>query len=173
MVVATRSDDMLQYAAEHKLGLAVSFVPVDQMAKVVEKYYAWCAEAGWQPTPDQIVYRGSIYLAETDKQAEAWLEGVKRAGPVPGGIAMRPTVSKAIQAARAGEECDLRNILAGSVQGDVAGAARGLNFMGGPGTGPKQIKAFPDQCGVGVGDLFFQKPRVSPKEDMQGGDLLG
>ena len=38
MVVATRSDDMLQYAAEHKLGLAVSFVPVDQMARVTEKY---------------------------------------------------------------------------------------------------------------------------------------
>ena len=73
MVVATRSDDMLQYAAEHRLGLAVSFVPVDQMARVAEKYCAWCAEAGWQPTPDQIVYRGSIYLAETDKQAEAWL----------------------------------------------------------------------------------------------------
>ena len=50
---------MLQYAAEHKLGLAVSFVPVDQMAKVAAKYYAWCDEAGWQPTPDQIVYRGS------------------------------------------------------------------------------------------------------------------
>jgi len=103
MLVATRSDDMLHYAAEHKLGLAVSFVPVDQMARVAEKYYAWCDEAGWQPTPDQIVYRGSIYLAETDKQAEAWLEGVKRAGPVPGGIAMQPAVSRAIQAARAGE----------------------------------------------------------------------
>ena len=51
---------MLQYVAAHKLGLAVSFVPVDQMATVTEKYYAWCAEAGWQPTPDQIVYRGSI-----------------------------------------------------------------------------------------------------------------
>ena len=37
MVVATRSDDMLQYAAEHRLGLAVSFVPVDQMARVAEE----------------------------------------------------------------------------------------------------------------------------------------
>jgi alkanesulfonate monooxygenase SsuD/methylene tetrahydromethanopterin reductase-like flavin-dependent oxidoreductase (luciferase family) len=173
MVVATRSDDMLQYAAEHKLGLAVSFVPVDQMAKVAEKYYAWCDEAGWQPTPDQIVYRGSIYLAETDKQAEAWLEGVKRAGPVPGGIAMRPAVSRAIQAARAGEAFDLRNLLAGGVQGDVAGAARGLSFMGGPDTVVKQLKAFHDRCGVGVVDLFFQQPSVSHKEVMQEIELFG
>jgi alkanesulfonate monooxygenase SsuD/methylene tetrahydromethanopterin reductase-like flavin-dependent oxidoreductase (luciferase family) len=173
MVVATRSDDMLQYAAAHKLGLAVSFVPVDQMARVAAKYYAWCAEAGWQPTPDQIVYRGSIYLAETDKQAEAWLEGVKQAGPVPGGIAMRPAVSRAIQAARAGEAFDLRNILAGGVQGDVAGTARGLNFMGGPDTVVKQIKAFHDQCGVGVVDLFFQQPSVGHKEVMQEIKLFG
>jgi alkanesulfonate monooxygenase SsuD/methylene tetrahydromethanopterin reductase-like flavin-dependent oxidoreductase (luciferase family) len=173
MVVATRSDDMLQYAAAHKLGLAVSFVPVDQMAKVAEKYYAWCDEAGWQPTPDQIVYRGSIYLAQTDQQAEAWYEGVTRAGPVPGGIAMRPAVSRAIQAARAGEAFDLRNTLAGGVQGDVAGAARGLSFMGGPDTVVKQLKAFHDQCGVGVVDLFFQQPSVSHREVMEEIELFG
>src|SRR5438067_1593755 len=141
--------------------------------KIAEKYYHWCQEAGWRPTPEQIVYRGSIYLAETDKQAAAWLEGVKRAGPAPGGIAMRPSVSRAIQAARAGEEFDLRHILAGSVQGDVAGTARGLNFMGGPDTVAKQIKAFHDQCGVGVVDLFFQQPRVSHKEVMQEIELFG
>jgi alkanesulfonate monooxygenase SsuD/methylene tetrahydromethanopterin reductase-like flavin-dependent oxidoreductase (luciferase family) len=151
----------------------VSFVPVDQIAKIAEKYYAWCNEAGWQPTPDQIVYRGSIYLAETDKQAEEWLEGIKGAGPVPGGIAMQPSVSRAIQAARAGEAFDLRNILAGSVQGDVTGAARGLSFMGGPDTVVKQIKAFHDQCGVGVVDLFFQQPSVGHKEVMQEIELFG
>jgi alkanesulfonate monooxygenase SsuD/methylene tetrahydromethanopterin reductase-like flavin-dependent oxidoreductase (luciferase family) len=143
------------------------------MAQVAEKYYGWCNEAGWQPTPDQIVYRGNIYLAETDKQAEAWLEGVKRAGPVPGGIAMRPSVSKAIQAARAGEAFDLRHILAGSAQGDVAGAARALNFIGGPDTVVQQIKTFRDQCGVGVVDLFFQQPSVSHKEVMQEIELFG
>jgi alkanesulfonate monooxygenase SsuD/methylene tetrahydromethanopterin reductase-like flavin-dependent oxidoreductase (luciferase family) len=173
MVVATRSDDMLQYAAKHRLGLAVSFVPVDQMATVTDKYAQWCQEAGWQPTPDQIVYRGNIYLAETDKQAEKWLENVKRAGPVPGGIAMWPSVTKAIQAARSGEAFDLRNVLAGGVQGDVAGAARSLNFMGGPDTVVKQLKAFHDQCGVGVVDLFFQQPSVSHKEVMQEIALFG
>jgi alkanesulfonate monooxygenase SsuD/methylene tetrahydromethanopterin reductase-like flavin-dependent oxidoreductase (luciferase family) len=173
MVVATRSDDMLHYAAEHKLGLAVSFVPVDQMARVTAKYGAWCNEAGWQPTPDQIVYRGNIYLAETDKQAEAWFEGIKHAGPVPGGIALRPAVSRAIQAARAGEEFDLRHSLAGSVQGDVVGVARGLNFIGGPDTVVKQMKAFHDQCGAGVVDLFFQQPSVGHREVMQEIKLFG
>ena len=173
MVVATRSDDMLQYAAKHRLGLAVSFVPLDQMAAVAEKYYGWCNEAGWQPTPDQVVYRGNIYLAETDKQAEAWFEGIKRGGPAPGGIAMRPVVSQAIQAARSGEAFDLRSALAGSPQGDVVGVARGLNFMGGPDTVAKQIKAFHQQCGVGVVDLFFQQPSVGHEEVMREIELFG
>jgi alkanesulfonate monooxygenase SsuD/methylene tetrahydromethanopterin reductase-like flavin-dependent oxidoreductase (luciferase family) len=151
----------------------VSFVPVEQMARIAEKYCAWCDEAGWQPTPDQIIYRGNIYLAETDQQAAAWLEGVKRTGPVPGGIALQPAVSRAVQAARAGEAFDLRHILAGNVQGDVAGAARGLNFMGGPDTVAKQLKAFRDQCGVGVVDLFFQQPSVGHKEVMQEIELFG
>ena len=86
---------------------------------------------------------------------------------------MRPAVSRAIQAARAGEAFDLRNVLAGGVQGDVAGAARGLNFMGGPDTVAKQLKAFHDQCGVGVVDLFFQQPSVSHKEVMQEIELFG
>jgi alkanesulfonate monooxygenase SsuD/methylene tetrahydromethanopterin reductase-like flavin-dependent oxidoreductase (luciferase family) len=82
-------------------------------------------------------------------------------------------VSKAIQVARAGEPFDLRNILAGSAQGDVTGAARALNFFGGPDTVVKQLKAYHDQCGVGVVDLFFQQPRVSHKEVMQEIELFG
>jgi len=50
------------------------------MAKVTDTYYQWCQEAGWQPTPDQIVYRASILLAETDRQAEHRLEDLKASG---------------------------------------------------------------------------------------------
>jgi alkanesulfonate monooxygenase SsuD/methylene tetrahydromethanopterin reductase-like flavin-dependent oxidoreductase (luciferase family) len=172
VIVATRSDDTIQYAAEHRLGLGVSFIPVDQMARITEKYYQWCEQAGWQPKPDQIVYRGSIYLAETDRQAEAWFEEVKRAGLKPA-IPLRPVVAQAIQAARSGEEFDLRNVLAGSAQGDVAGIARGLNFIGGPDTIVKQLKAFHDQCGVGVVDLFFQQPTLDHREVMKEIELFG
>jgi alkanesulfonate monooxygenase SsuD/methylene tetrahydromethanopterin reductase-like flavin-dependent oxidoreductase (luciferase family) len=120
-IMATRSDDTIQYAAEHKLGLGVSFVPVNQIARITEKYYKRCEEAGWQPKPDQIVYRGSIYLAETDQQAEERFEGLRRAGP-QWGMALSPNVVRAVQAARAGEDFHLYNALAASVQGDVAGA---------------------------------------------------
>jgi len=172
VIVATRSEDTIQYAAQHRLGLGVSFIPVAQMAEITEKYRGWCEEAGWQPKPDQVVYRGSIYLAETDRQAEEWFGEVQRAGLKPA-IPLRPAVAQAIQAARAGEEFDLRNVLAGSAQGDVGGLARGLSFMGGPDTIVKQLKAFHDQCGAGVVDLFFQQPTLEHREVMKEIELFG
>ena len=70
VIVATRSDDAVSYAAANRLGLGVSYAGVDDMAGVTAKYNRWCQEAGWQPTPDQIVYRGGICLGETDRHAE-------------------------------------------------------------------------------------------------------
>ena len=172
VIVATRSEDTIQYAAQHHLGLGVSFIPVAQMAQITEKYRGWCEESGWQPRSDQVVYRGSIYLAETDRQAEEWFGNVQRAGLKPA-IPLRPVVAQAIQAARAGEEFDLRNVLAGSAQGDVGGLARGLSFMGGPDTIVKQLKAFHDQCGAGVVDLFFQQPALEHRDVMKEIELFG
>ena len=172
VIVATRNDETVQYAAEHRLGLGVSFLPVEQMAKITEKYRNWCAESGRHPEPGQVLYRGSIYLAETDKQAEDWFTNVKRTGPTPA-IPLRSTVAQAIQAARSGEEFDLRNVIAGSAQGDVAGAATELSFIGGPDTVVDQIKAFHDQCGAGVVDLFFQQPSVDHGSVMKEIELFG
>jgi alkanesulfonate monooxygenase SsuD/methylene tetrahydromethanopterin reductase-like flavin-dependent oxidoreductase (luciferase family) len=172
VIVATRSDDTIRYAAEHGLGLGVSFLPVEQTVQITEKYRSYCEAAGWQPDPDQIVYRGSIYLAETDQRAEDWFEDVKRAGLKPA-IPLRPAMARAIQSARAGEEFDLRNVIAGSAQGDVAGVARGLNFIGGPDTIVRQIQEFHHRCGVGVVDLFFQQPSLEHREVMKELELFG
>ncbi|MDA0263240.1 MAG: LLM class flavin-dependent oxidoreductase [Chloroflexi bacterium] len=172
VVVATRSDDTIRYAAENRLALGVSFLPVDQMAELTDKYRNWCEEAGWSPGPDHIVYRGSIHVAETDKQADDWFESLKRSKPGPT-IPLRRTVAEAIQSARTGGEFDLRNLVAGSPEGDVVGNAPRLNFVGGPDTVVKQMKEFHDRCGVGVVDLLFQQPGVNHRGVMQEIELFG
>ena len=172
VIVATRSDDTVHYAAEHRLGLGVSFLPGEQMAKITNKYREWCEAAGWQPEPEQILYRGSIYLAETDKEAEEWFENLNRSKPAPA-IAMRATVAGAIEAARTGGQFDLRNAVAGSAQGDIVGLSPNLSFVGGPDTVVKQIKAFHDNCGAGVVDLFFQQPSVDHRDVMKEIELFG
>ena len=178
VIVATRSDDAVQYAAAHRLGLAVSYDPVDQMAKVAAKYSAWCAEAGWQPTPGQIVYRASILLAETDRQAAHRLEVLKASGLGERGMDLRSSVTRAVFAARDGKQFDPRHhsIAADGAQGARQAVQSGrslLTLVGGPDTIVKQLKAFHDQCGVGVVDLGFQQTGTDHREVMQEIELFG
>jgi alkanesulfonate monooxygenase SsuD/methylene tetrahydromethanopterin reductase-like flavin-dependent oxidoreductase (luciferase family) len=178
VIVATRSDDAVQYAASQRLGLAVSYDPVDQMARVTDKYYRWCQEAGWQPTPDQVVYRASILLAETDRQAEHRLEALKASGLGERGMDLRSSVTWAVFAARDGKAFDPRDhsVATGGVQGarQAAQSGRGLlTLVGGPDTIVRQLKAFHDQCGVGVVDLGFQQTGTNHREVMQEIELFG
>lgn len=173
VIVATRSDDSAKYAARNKLGLGVSFVPPEMMGELTNKYFSWCEDAGWTPTPDEVVFRGNIYLGETDKQAEEWMERARSAVAARAAAAPTLNIAKAAQAARSGEQFDLRNVIAGGPSGDVAGVASRMNFFGGPDTVVRQIKEYRDQCGVGVVDLFFQQPSVTHKEVMQEIDLFG
>jgi alkanesulfonate monooxygenase SsuD/methylene tetrahydromethanopterin reductase-like flavin-dependent oxidoreductase (luciferase family) len=178
MVVATRSDDAVRYAPFHHLGLAVPYVPVDQMAQVTDKYYQWRQEAGWQPTPDQIVYRASILVAETDRQAEQRLEALKASGLGERGMDPRSSVTRAVFAARDGMEFDPRHRdgAAGDTQRarQAVQSRRGLlTFVGGPDTIVKQLKAFHDRCGVGVVDLGFEQTGTDHREVMQEIALFG
>ena len=172
VIVGTRSDDTIRYAAENRLGLGVSFLPVDEVAVITNKYRHWCEEAGWTPEPDDIVYRGSIYVAETDELASKWFERLMRSKPGPN-IPMRRTVAEAIQSARTGGPFDLRGLVAGSPEGDVVGNALGINFLGGPDTVVKQMKEFHDRCGVGVIDMPFQQNNVDHKAVLEELALFG
>ena len=171
-LVATRSDDAVRYAADHGLGLGVSFVPSEQVAYITEKYLRWCDDAGWQPEPDQLVFRGSIYLAETDRKAQDWFNAQTDEGRAPG-MALRSSVSQVIQASRAGQDVNYRNVFAGSASGDIVGGAPNLTFVGGPDSVFEQIKAYHDQCGTGVIDLFFQQPSLTHRDVMAEIDLFG
>ena len=62
----------MQYAASHRLGLAVSYDPVDQMARVTEKYYAWVrGRLATHARPDRLPRQ---YLARRDgpRQKIGW-----------------------------------------------------------------------------------------------------
>lgn len=171
-LVATRSDDAVHYAATHRLGLGTSFLPVEDVARINGKYFQWCREAGWQPAPEQVVFRGSIYLGETERQAQDWFQRQRNGGRAPG-MGLPATVAQVIQSARTGEAVDYRNVFAGSAAGDVVGGAPGLTFVGGPDSIVRQIQAYHDICGVGVIDLFFQQPSLTHQEIMQEIRLFG
>ncbi|GIS93136.1 MAG: hypothetical protein CM1200mP22_03730 [Dehalococcoidia bacterium] len=62
VIVGTRSDDTIRYAAENRLGLGVSFLPVDEVAVITNKYRHWCEEAGWTPKDQMTLYIGAAFM---------------------------------------------------------------------------------------------------------------
>ena len=135
------------FAARNHVGLGVSFAPYDVMAKATHYYMKRCEDYGWQPTPDQIVYRANMLLAETDEKAEAEMR--RRDGQTP--VPVRESLKAALL------DADKRNI-AGEAKPANVGGVLPTTFIGGPDTIVKQIKQCKQVMGAGVLDLLLQPP---------------
>ena len=173
VIVATRSEDALKYAANNRLGLGVSYDSVEDTAKVAAKFTRLCHEAGWEPGPDQIVYRGGICLGETDKEAESFMDDLDSRG-VQRGVAVGPTLTRAVQSARSGEAFDGSRVFSGGAGATAGRSLRGMvGFVGSPDTVVEKLKAFHDEAGVGVVDLAFQQPGIGHDYVMKEIGLFG
>jgi len=60
------SPDSVLFAAQRRLGLAISFAPVQQVARAVAAYRAEAEKAGWSPTSDHVLYRAVAQVSESD-----------------------------------------------------------------------------------------------------------
>jgi alkanesulfonate monooxygenase SsuD/methylene tetrahydromethanopterin reductase-like flavin-dependent oxidoreductase (luciferase family) len=171
--VLTRSSESAEFAASHRLGLGVSFAPVQTTAEVMSHYRTMCAEHGWEPTADDLLFRATIMVAETDEEAQ---EGVQRYWSARG-LANSTPAAKAVT----GLAGKLRGSSMASVQNqNTAGSASGpaglgvqMNFVGSPDTVFRQIKEYHDECGVGIVDLFFQGPTMEHKVVIKSLELFG
>lgn len=173
VIVATRSNDAVRYAAERRLSIGVSYDSVEDTARVTDKYVELCRQAGWEPSSEQIVYRGGICLGETDEEAQALLESLEARG-VQRGLAVGANLTRAVLAARAGEAFDSGRVFGGDPNVRGGRGLRGMvGFVGGPETVAKQLKAFHDRCGVGVVDLGFQQPGIPHDRVMKEIELFG
>jgi alkanesulfonate monooxygenase SsuD/methylene tetrahydromethanopterin reductase-like flavin-dependent oxidoreductase (luciferase family) len=72
------SEESVVFAAQRRLGLAISFAPVQQVARAVALYRAEAEKAGWSPGPDQVLYRTVAQVGETDAGSPAGGEGLLR-----------------------------------------------------------------------------------------------
>jgi alkanesulfonate monooxygenase SsuD/methylene tetrahydromethanopterin reductase-like flavin-dependent oxidoreductase (luciferase family) len=140
------SAESCAFAARHRIGLGVSFAPFPVVAKSTRLYRETCAEYGWQPTPQQMLYRANILLTETDEEAE---ELLKRPPQPP--FPVRAGVREALL------EADKRNV-AGEARPANVGGTLPTSFYGSPDTIVRQIERCRTEVGVGVLDLMFQNP---------------
>ena len=135
------------FAARNKIGLGVSYGPFDVMGKATGYYREQCARYGWQPGPEQIIFRANIVLAETDADAQRAMEAYPARAPFSMGAGVATALT----------QLDARNI-AGVSRAPSVNRALPINFIGGPDTVVAQIRACREQTGAGIIDLGFNTP---------------
>ena len=122
------------FAARNHLGLGVAFAPFDVMRKATQYYREQCAQYGWQPTPEQILYRANILIAETDAEADELLQKQRSGGAAA--FPMRQGVREALI------KLDRRNI-AGEARAGQCRRHLADNFLRRPGYGRRPDQALP------------------------------
>jgi alkanesulfonate monooxygenase SsuD/methylene tetrahydromethanopterin reductase-like flavin-dependent oxidoreductase (luciferase family) len=126
------SDESVIFAAQRKMGIAFSFAPPEVIKKLIDLYKIEAAKCGWTPVPNNVLYRGITYLADTDEQANADMtahfgakaeESARLQSKTMGGPPLLPLVLKPY-------------------------------FVGGPETMIRQFQTL-RECGVGITDMAF------------------
>lgn len=151
------------FAARNRIGLGVSYGPFDVMGKATGAYRDACARYGWEPGPDQIIFRANIIIAETDDLAQRLMDAYPA----------RPPFSLGDKVAEALLEVDRRNI-AGEARPASVNRALPINFAGSPDTVVAQMARCKEETGAGVLDLGFQTPGTNdPGALMEAMELFG
>ena len=152
--MSTASPEAGEFAARHRLGAGFAFTTL-QIASEAAKYYRQkCDEYGWQPEPEQIIYRLGMHVAETDDEA---IEDLKSAGggqPAVGLSFRNKSVETAVKTSGYyGRDVETQRARLQS-RGAVADRIqKGQVLVGSPKTVIKQIKRIRDELGAGVLDL--------------------
>lgn len=159
-----------EFAAKNriKLGFAVTTLP---LATKASAYYREAAnDAGWDPVPDDIIYRVGIQLAESESEALAEIEaGNNRAGDRSGRYATgNMSVDDAV--ARAGYYGRDEDNQRGRVRSTAALQERienGQVLFGSPDMVLKQCQRIREEIGAGILDLVFAGPPAKAMHDIE------
>jgi alkanesulfonate monooxygenase SsuD/methylene tetrahydromethanopterin reductase-like flavin-dependent oxidoreductase (luciferase family) len=133
------------------------------MGRVTRYYREQCARHGWEPAPEQIIYRANMCLAETDEEAQA----VLRRQPSQAPFAMRAGLRDAMTT------LESRNIAGEARRPNVTGALP-TTFVGSPDTVVEQVRRCREEIGAGVIDLSLHPPGSADLDPlMRALDLFG
>jgi alkanesulfonate monooxygenase SsuD/methylene tetrahydromethanopterin reductase-like flavin-dependent oxidoreductase (luciferase family) len=126
------SDESAAFAGRMGLSVAIGFAPVAQVTRQVDLYKAAARAAGWEPTHDNVLYRGRMLIGETDAEAQTIANRQRAAAPstAPSGAA------------------------GGAGGGDPTAGIAGLQFLGGVDTVLRKAQAL-HEAGVGIIDVAF------------------
>ena len=144
-----------ELAARHRLHLGLAFTTVPLAREAARHYREQAAAAGWEPTPEHLLYRVPVHVAATDEQAMEDLQGsAATAGPAAYTGSNRAVNEAVASAGYYGRDAAAQR---GRIQarGLEERIALGQLLVGGPDTVLAQIRAVHAALGAGILDLNF------------------
>jgi alkanesulfonate monooxygenase SsuD/methylene tetrahydromethanopterin reductase-like flavin-dependent oxidoreductase (luciferase family) len=145
-----------EFAARNHLSLGFAVTTLPLASKAAAYYRDQCSVYGWTPTPDDVLYRLTVHVADTDEQAMEDLTA-SGAGELRAGFAMSNRVLDDTVANLGYYGRDMLN-QRGRLQPHTLPdrIALGQLLAGGPETVLKQIDVIRESLGCGILDLIFQ-----------------
>jgi alkanesulfonate monooxygenase SsuD/methylene tetrahydromethanopterin reductase-like flavin-dependent oxidoreductase (luciferase family) len=160
-----------EFAARHRLSLGLAVTTAPLAAQAAAHYRRQAALAGWEPGPDDILYRLAIHLADSDQQALEDLAGSASGGRrVALGGANRALDEAVASAGYHGRDAATQRARVRShpLQERIA---LGQLLAGCPETVLHQIRSIKEAVGAGILDLNFEP--VSPERTLHAIELFG
>jgi alkanesulfonate monooxygenase SsuD/methylene tetrahydromethanopterin reductase-like flavin-dependent oxidoreductase (luciferase family) len=145
-----------EFAAKNRVGLGFAVTTLPLAIKASRHYRDQAHLAGWDPTPDDIIYRMNFYVADSDENAMAdMLEFTAHMGPGRTLQLERQTESAIAGAGYYGRDAEQRMRTTSARAGDIqAHIDNGTLLIGSPSTVIEQIRRIREEVGAGILDLI-------------------
>jgi alkanesulfonate monooxygenase SsuD/methylene tetrahydromethanopterin reductase-like flavin-dependent oxidoreductase (luciferase family) len=154
MFMSGSSPESAAFAARNRISLGLAVTTIPRAVEAAALYREQARTAGWQPQPDDVLYRLSFHVAESDAQARADLDDSRRQpqrlSPVKANLALEAAV--ATTGYYGSDVADQRNRVRES-HGLDERIASGQIIIGCADSVLSQIHHIADRLGPGVLDL--------------------
>jgi alkanesulfonate monooxygenase SsuD/methylene tetrahydromethanopterin reductase-like flavin-dependent oxidoreductase (luciferase family) len=169
IVASGTSAESAAFAGAHGLKLGLThIIGTERCAEMVEIHRAAAREAGWEPEPEDVLYRARAYVADSDERAEREARE-HEVGDFQGPLAPPPERA----AAQAAIMAQVRGPGPARPGPKVPGKGTLPEYFGDPDTVAAQILADADRIGYGVLDLSFDAFHLPHEMAMASLELFG
>ncbi|WP_067902109.1 LLM class flavin-dependent oxidoreductase [Nocardia vaccinii] len=153
---SANSEESTAFIAEHRFGAAMSFFGPGAVARNMARYRELCDQHGWQPTPDQQLFRCFAVIGESEDHAADLAARIS--GPTLADAQKPPSTPSTDST---------------SVEDMKAFGFGFLQFTGTPGNLVEELREFQAKTGVGIIDLSFNMGYLTHEETLAQLRLFG
>jgi alkanesulfonate monooxygenase SsuD/methylene tetrahydromethanopterin reductase-like flavin-dependent oxidoreductase (luciferase family) len=152
--MSAASPESGEFAARSRIGIGFAFTTIQIASKAADYYREQANHCGWTPTPENIIYRLGMHVAETDEEAIEDVVGAGGGQPSVGlsltNKVLESVVAKSGYYGRDIETQRARLHSRGEIHDRID---KGQILVGSPDTVFKQAKRIRDVMGCGILDL--------------------